>query len=94
MFSLTRIVILSGLIAVAFCAQASAQVIAQFPNPHAAKCSDFHHDHSAHSWIPKGVMQVTSTQGTASIGPQDSFSAGKLVEGFDLGRWLDGECQK
>ena len=94
MFSLGRAIVLSGLLVGALCAQASAQVIAQFPNPHAAKCSDFHHDHSAHSWTPKGVMQVTSAQGTASIGPQDSFAAGKLVEGLDLGQWLDGVCHK
>lgn len=78
----------------AFATAAQAQVIAQLPNPHAATCADFHHHRSAGTWTPKVEMQVTSATGTVSLGPGNSFAAGQIIGGRDLGKWLDDTCHK
>ncbi len=79
---------------IAFTAAAWAQVIAQLPNPHVATCSDFHHHRSNGTWSPKGEIQVTSSSGTVSLAPGNSFSAGQIIGGRDLGKWLDDTCHK
>jgi hypothetical protein len=71
-----------------------SQVISELPNPHAATCSDFKHHKAANSWSPKGEIQITSTSGTVSMGPDRSFSAGQVFGGYDLGKWLDDNCKK
>lgn len=71
-----------------------AQVISEFPNPHASTCADFHHHKANGTWSPKGEVQVTTGAGTASLGPSSVIAAGKPIEGTDLGKWLDDNCRK
>lgn len=75
-------------------ASASAQVISELPNPHAATCIDFKHHKASGSWSPRGEIQITSSSGTVSLSPSNSVTAGHPVGGYDIGKWLDTNCHK
>jgi hypothetical protein len=94
MASVTAPAVIIATMVLGFCTSARAQVIAQLPYPHAATCSDFHHHRKAGTWTPKVGIQITSASGTTSLGPGDSFAGGKVIGGYDLGKWLDDNCHK
>jgi hypothetical protein len=90
----SKLSVVAGLAIFVLPASAWAQVTAQLPYPHAATCVDFHHHRSNGTWSPKVEIQLTSSAGTVSLVPGNSFAAGKIVGSYDLGKWLDSSCHK
>jgi hypothetical protein len=86
--------IATGILVVGLAGPALCQVTAQLPYPHPAACADFRHHRKENTWIPKVEMQITSGTGTVSIGPGTTLTAGSTVNGYDLGKWLDGACHR